>query len=204
MSEECRPTVPNRTGPDRTEPNQPDHTQPALVVVAGGKETEQSTPNGVAPIGAEVKQSRSSPSRKRKPTQRPKVLSENQAMWAALVAACTYPPRTDAERGKWNKAISDLLKAGETPESVGSLAVEFRKRNTVPCTPMAMAGQVGLLRGTPSPVGGRRLVEVKTGANASGPTEAEEAEEDRLNQQVRARVGAIPTLNGWRAEVGRG
>lgn len=111
------PTQPNPTVPNRTQP-------------------PPTTPRSVAPAPAE----RSAPLAVATGQRRP------DPLWDAFKLVWPQGPRTDTERGKWNKAAQDLRKGGVTPEEILAAAQHWPNvMGPATMTPMGIASNLGLL-----------------------------------------------------------
>lgn len=75
----------------------------------------------------------------------------SRRMWDAFVIAGLIAPKTESERGKWNRGIAQISRAGKTEEDVPNLVRRYKKRfgADIPCNPLAIAGNLSELEAEP-------------------------------------------------------
>ncbi len=90
-------------------------------------------------------------------------------LWEAVEIVTRSKAETKAERGRWGKALKDLVEAGATPADVFDRAREYRRRYSTTLTPTALSANWGSLADSTAASGpvGRTLAAVRAAAQAA-------------------------------------
>jgi len=120
-------------------------TEDPVVIPASGSQSEDHVPSKIAaPNGAFPHAPVSKKNREPK--------GDHQQIWQAFLDAGCEKPATSAESTKWGKAISELLKAGETAASISPLIERFQSwGGDFACNPYVIARNLSELRREPRP-----------------------------------------------------